>query len=470
MARAAARPHSLRRYLLAGIVIPITLFVIMDAIGAYRRALEAINTAYDRSLLASARYIGELLQTEGGTLKVDLPYAALEIFDASNSSRMYYRINGLDGKFLSGYPDLPDYTRQMPARSAYAALVDFYEADFRGERVRMAALYQPVAGQNVLGMALIQVAETRDVREQLARGLLIDTLLREALLIAIVIVVAWVVVRRALQPVYGLRREVLVRSEHDLSPVATKGLPMELQPVVGAINELMRRVQRMIGHQRQFVRDASHQLRTPLAVLKLQAQNGLSGDAEAIPTLAQMHATVDRAIRLANQMLALAKVEQVHEQDPPSTVDLSEVAREVALDLSPLMGDKDLAFELQADSPVRVVGHEWMLRELTRNLLHNAIRETRARAAVSLDVRRDGQHAVLCVRDEGPGLSATQRAHLFEPFRTGHPNEGSGLGLAICREVSQRMGGSIALDNRYRDGVLLGLDAVVRLPWASDST
>jgi len=279
-----------------------------------------------------------------------------------------------------------------------------------------------------------------------------------------------VVVRRALQPVYGLRREVIARSEHDLSPVATKGLPMELQPVVGAINELMRRVQRMIGHQRQFVRDASHQLRTPLAVLKLQAQNGLSGDAEAIPTLAQMHATVDRAIRLANQMLALAKVEQVHEQDPPSTVDLSEVAREVALDLSPLMGDKDLAFELQADSPVPVVGHEWMLRELTRNLLHNAIRETPARAAVSLDVRRDGQHAVLCVRDEGPGLSAAQRAHLFEPFRTGHPNEGSGLGLAICREVSQRMGGSIALDNRYRDGVLLGLDAVVRLPWAADST
>ena len=470
MARPAARPHALRRYLLAGIVIPITLFVIVDAIGAYRRALEAINTAYDRSLLASARYIGELLQTEGGTLKVDLPYAALEIFDASNSSRMYYRINGLDGKFLSGYPDLPDYTRQMPVRSAYAALVDFYEDDFRGEQVRMAALYQPVAGHEVLGMALIQVAETKDVRQQLARGLLIDTLLREALLIAIVAAVAWVVVTRGLQPVYGLRQEVLVRGEHDLSPVATKGLPLELEPVVGAINELMHRVQRMIGHQRQFVRDASHQLRTPLAVLKLQAQNGLSGDADPMATLGQMHTTVDRAIRLANQMLALAKVEQVHEQDPPVPVDLSELAREVALDLSPLIGEKDLAFELQAESPVRAVGHAWMLRELTRNLLHNAIRETPTGAGLSLSVDVDGPEAVLCVRDEGPGLSAAQRAHLFEPFRTGHPNEGSGLGLAICREVAQRMGGTIALDNRYRDGRLAGLDAVVRLPLVTSGT
>ena len=108
----ARPPRSLRRYLLAGIVFPITLFVIVDTVGAYQRALAAIHTAYDRSLLASARYIGELLQTDGDALKVDLPYAALEIFDAANEGRMYYRINGLQGEFLSGYSDLPEYTRK----------------------------------------------------------------------------------------------------------------------------------------------------------------------------------------------------------------------------------------------------------------------------------------------------------------------------------------------------------------------
>lgn len=459
-----ARPRSLRRYLLAGIVVPIALFVVVDTIGAYRRALAAIHTAYDRSLLASARYIGELLQADGATLQVDLPYAALEIFDAGNEGRMYYRINGLQGEFLSGYPDLPPYTRQLPQRSDYAALVDFYDADFRGERVRMAALYQPVSGEQLRGVALIQVAETQEVRERLARGLLIDTLLREAVLISVVAGVAWLVVARALRPVVDLRREVIARGERDLSPVTTPGLPTELQPVVAAINELMRRVQRMVGLQRQFVRDASHQLRTPLAVLKTQAQNGLSGHADPRATLQQMHATVDRAIRLANQMLALAKVEQVHRQDVPQAIDLAEVAREVALDLAPLIADKGLDFELHADAPVAVRGHAWMLRELTRNLLHNALRETPPGGTLAVVVEASDERARLVVRDSGPGLSESQREHLFEPFHTGHPTTGSGLGLAICREVCEHLGGTIELLNRV-DGA--GLDAVVRLPRAS---
>ena len=457
-------PHSLRRYLLAGIVIPITLFVIFDTVGSYRRSLAAIHTAYDRSLLASARSIGELLQPVGQELKVDVPYAALEIFDAGNEGRMYYRINGLRGEFLSGYSDLPDYTRTPPLHSTYAALVDFYDADFRGERVRMAALYQPVAGEKLRGMALIQVAETQEVREKLARGVLIDTLWREALLIAVVVAVAWVVVRRALRPVNDLREEVLARGERDLSPVTTPGLPAELQPVVGAINDLMQRVGRMVGLQRRFVRDASHQLRTPLAVLKTQAQNGLSGHADPRATLAQMHETVERAIRLANQMLAMAKVEQVHDQDEPTRVDLSEIAREVAIDLSPLIGDKGIDFELHADAPVGVLGHAWMLREMARNLLHNAIRETPAGAALTLSVESDAAEARLRVRDSGPGLSDAQREHLFEPFHTGHPTTGSGLGLAICREVCERVGGRIELVNRLEGARVVGLDALVRLP------
>jgi two-component system sensor histidine kinase TctE len=247
-------------------------------------------------------------------------------------------------------------------------------------------------------------------------------------------------------------------------------LPTELQPVVAAINDLMQRVARMVGSQRQFVRDASHQLRTPLAVLKTQAQNGLSGHVDPQATLVRMHGTVDRAIRVANQMLAMAKVEQVHGQDEPSTVDLSEVAREVALDLSPLIGEKAIDFELHADTPVPVRGHAWMLREMTRNLLHNALRETPAGGALSIVSERVREGVRLIVRDSGPGLSESMREHLFEPFHTGHPTTGSGLGLAICRDVCERHGGSIELVNRIEQGHgesrVAGLDAVVRLPAA----
>jgi two-component system sensor histidine kinase TctE len=460
------RPHSLRRYLLAGIVVPITVFVIVDSVGSYRRALEAIHTAYDRSLLASARSIGELVQPAGHALKVDVPYAALEIFDAGNEGRMYYRISGLKGEFLSGYEDLPAYTRTPPIQSSYAALVDFYDTEYRGDKVRMAALYQPVAGDELRGVALIQVAETQELRQRLARSVLLDTLGREALLIAVVVIVAWVVVTRALRPVNDLRRAVLARGERDLSPVTTAGLPTELQPVLGSINDLLQRIAKLIGLQRKFVRDASHQLRTPLAVLKTQAQNGLSGHADPKLTLAQMHLTVDRAIRLANQMLALAKVEQVHGQDAPAAVDLSEAAREVALDLAPLIADKGLDFELHADTPLRIVGHDWMLRELIRNLLGNAVRETPVGSPLSLRVDADAAHARLVVSDSGPGISDSIREHLFEPFHTGHPTTGSGLGLAICREVCERMGARIELVNRVEQGAIVGLDAVVTFPLA----
>jgi two-component system sensor histidine kinase TctE len=460
----APRAHSLRRYLLAGIILPITLFVSIDTIGGYRRSLDAINTAYDRSLLASARYIGELLQIRDGRLQIDLPYAAMEIFDADNEGGMYYRISGFEGEFLSGYPDLPRYVGPPPKRSAYAALVDFYETEYRGQKVRMAALYQPIAGADQRGVALIQVAETLSVRETLARGLLKDTLLREALLITVVMVAAWLVVGRALRPVNELRREVLARGERDLSPVRTAGLPLELQPVVTAANDLLQRVSRMIHLQQQFVRDASHQLRTPLAVLKTQAQNGISGHADAHETLLQMHATVDRATRLANQMLALAKVEQVHEQAAPEAVDLAETAREVAIDMSPLIADKHIEFELHADAPVWTRGHAWMLRELVRNLMHNAVRETPSKAVISLRVYATPGDARLVLSDSGPGIAATLREHLFEPFHTGHPSTGSGLGLSICREVCQRLGGSIELVDRIEAGRVVGLDAVVAFP------
>ena len=459
-----ARQHSLRRYLLAGIVLPITLFVSIDAVGSYQRALDAINTAYDRSLLASARYIGELLQLDERGLKVEIPFAAMDIFDASNEGGMYYRISGFSGEFLSGHSDLPAYTGPTPMRSTYAALVDFYETEYRGRRVRMAALYQPMSSSTQRGVALIQVAETLEVRERLARGLLTDTLLREALLIAVVVAVAWVVVGRALRPVNVLRREVLARGERDLSPVRTEGLPLELQPVVAATNELLQRITRMVGLQKQFVRDASHQLRTPLAVLKTQAQNGLSGHADPHVALEQIHGTIDRAIRLANQMLAMAKVEQVHEQDAPGPVDLSEVAREVALDMSPLIADKHLDFELHAEAPVWTHGHAWMLRELVRNLLHNAVRETPRGRPLSLTVNATPGSARLVLRDTGPGIAESMRDHLFEPFHTGHPTSGSGLGLAICREVCERMGGSIELLNRIEGGQTAGLDAIVVLP------
>ncbi|HWP17657.1 MAG TPA: sensor histidine kinase N-terminal domain-containing protein [Burkholderiaceae bacterium] len=456
-------PHSLRRYLLAWIVAPIALFVLVDTVSLYRSALRSINIAYDRSLLASARSIGELLQLRDGRLQADVPYAALEIFEASTASRMYYRIDGFDGEFLSGYADLPAYAGRIPQKTAYPALVDFYDAEFRGERVRMAALYQPVAAPGVRGVARVQVAETMEVRERLAREILSDTLMRQALLIAVVVLVTWLVVSRALRPVESLRRELLARTPGDLQPLAGHGLPRELQPMVLALNELMRRARRLVDHQRRFVRDASHQLRTPLAVLKTQVQNAARSPQQAPGSLRAMEQTVDRAISLANQMLALAKVEQVQGEGDLELLDLAQAVRDVALDLAPLIADKDLDFELDAQ-PACVRAHRWMLRELVRNLLHNAIRETPPRGALTVQVRAQSQSVRLVIRDSGPGIAPAVREHLFEPFHTTHPNTGSGLGLAICMEICRSLGAELHLLDRMEQGRVAGVEAQVVFP------
>jgi two-component system sensor histidine kinase TctE len=465
------RAISLRRYLLLGILLPIGLFVLVNAVSLYRQTLAAVNVAYDRTLLASAKSIGELLDVKGfdeaAELRVTVPYAALEAFEADNQSRMFYRVSTLKGEMVSGFAELPFWHGRLPDRSTYAALVDFYDDRFRDEPVRVAVLLQPVAAQDGRGMAVIQVAETLELRQTLTRKILIDTLWRQAVLVAVIALVAVIVIQRATRPVRRLSSELQARPEGDLTPIEAHDAPRELLPLVDATNQVMTRLQHLLDNQKRFVRDTSHQLRTPLAVLKTQVQSALRGDVDARQALLEIQDTVERATVLANQMLSLAKVEQLRQQTDTSVNDLAEVARNVALDLSPLIADKDLDFEIATmAAPVR--SHDWMLRELTRNLLHNAIRHSPAGGTLSVRVICDANSVALTIADDGPGIPAELRARLFQPFSPGNARSGSGLGLAICHEIVRALGGTITLENRETHGHIDGLDATVRLPLAQN--
>lgn len=470
----ASRRPSLRRRLLAGILAPVLLFVVADAASIYRQALAAADTAYDRTLLASAKSLGDLLEVTGEAdaprLVATLSYGALEAFEADNRSRLYYRVAGFKGEMVSGFADLPPPRRDDAEPNVYAALVHFYDDEFRGEPVRMAVLLQPVAGLVGQGMATIQVAETLELRRALARQLLLRTLGQQAVLVALIaLVVVWVV-QRATRPVRELSERIRTRPEADLSPLPADDAPRELQPLVDATNAVMARLAHLLEHQKRFVRDASHQLRTPLAVLKAQVQSARRGDVEPATALAEIDQTVARATELASQMLALAKVEQLRQQGgEPAVLDWGEVARGVALDLSALIAEAGLDFEIAvARAPVR--GHEWALRELTRNLLHNAIRHAPPGGRLAVRVASDGDWATLLVADSGPGIDADLRERLFMPFASGARQGGSGLGLAICQEIVRSLGGHIQLANRERAGRVEGLDAVVRLPAAAEAT
>jgi two-component system, OmpR family, sensor histidine kinase TctE len=454
---------SLRRRLLWGILLPVLLFVVIDSVILYRQSLQAANTAYDRTLLASAKTIAEQLDVQEARLVPRVPYAALEAFEADNRSRMFYRVTGFSGELVSGFESLKLWTGRISDQPPYAALVDFYDDAVDGASVRVAVLLQPVAGAGGSGMATIQVAETLELREALAREILLSTLWRQALLLSVIAAVVIWVVQSAVRPVKQISREISARSENDLSPVDGSQAPRELQPLLQANNQLMARLDHLLQHQKRFVRDAAHQLRTPLAVLKTQTQSALRGDAPPEQALKEIGQTVDRATELANQMLSLAKVEQLRQQAASEPIDWSTVLREVALDLAPLIADKDLEFELQTQ-PAPVLAHDWMLRELVRNLLHNAIKHSPEGGALSVSLLAKGNTTELLIADSGAGIDEKLKQRLFQPFSAGRMQPGSGLGLAICAEIARALQGEISLDNRIAQDHIMGLDVCVKLP------
>ena len=468
-ARRPQRRLSLRRYLLLGILLPVLGFVLLNTVSQYRQALAAADTAYDRTLLASAKAIGEQLEytpadaTAPARVRVSLPYSALEAFEADNRSRMYYRVAGFGGEWVSGFPDLPPARPAAQQTSVYAALVQFYDESYLGEPVRMAVLQQPVAGVGGQGMATIQVAETLELRHTLARTLLLQTLWQQLLLVLLIAAVVVFVVQRATAPVRQLSAQLRQRAEADLSPLPSADAPLELQPLLDATNGVMARLSHVLEHQKRFVRDASHQLRTPLAVLKAQVQSARRGDVEPAQALVEISVTVDRATELANQMLALAKVEQLRQQGHAPVLAWDAIVRAVALDVGPLVAAGCIDFEIETQAaPVRA--HAWALRELTRNLLHNAIKHTPPDRRLAVRLAVEDRRAVLTVSDDGPGIGAEQRERLFQPFAAAETIGGSGLGLAICLEIVQSLAGSIELLNREGREGIEGLDAIVTLP------
>jgi two-component system, OmpR family, sensor histidine kinase TctE len=317
----------------------------------------------------------------------------------------------------------------------------------------------------------VQVAETLELRHALARRLLLDTLWRQAaLLVLIAMLVVWVV-QRATRPLRALSATLRSRAHDDLSAVDERDASRELQPVINATNTLMARLATLLEHQKRFVRDASHQLRTPLAVLKAQVQSARRGDVTPEVAWPEIALTVERATALANQMLALAKVEQLRQQGDAPCIEGSEIVRAVALEVSPLIAQRQLDFDMHTDAAF-VCAHPWALRELTRNLLHNAIKFSPLGGRLRVAWQRDAATARLHIADDGPGIAGELRQRLFQPFAgtsasPGETSEGAGLGLAICHEIALTCHGSIDLHNRAASpGDAAGLDAVVSFPLA----
>ena len=450
---AGAPLGSLRNQLLRWLLIPLVILVAVNSVSVYNNALEAADLAYDRSLLASTRALAERVSIKNGKVVADVPYVALDSFETDTLGRIFYKVSGLKGETVSGFDDLPPVPANVPRSEAYPALVRFYHADYNGEPVRIAALLQPVYDDSMRGIALIQVGETLDARRGLSRKILFDTLLRQAVMLMAVATLVWFAVRLVLRPLMRLKMEVETRALADLSDVDPAMVHKEVRPLVAAMNGTMARMQNLIASQRRFIADASHQLRTPLTVLKTQAELALrENDAAAMRAIVQsIAATTDSTVHLANRLLTLARIEHGGESASLAPVSLPDIVRQVGLDLALPAVQKKIDLSLEAPPTAVIDGQAHMLHELVSNLVDNAIRYTPAGGQVVLRVLApEGGGALLEVEDSGAGIAAAEREKVFRPFYRStsslETNQGgTGLGLTIVRDIASLHHASITL-------------------------
>ncbi len=451
---------SLRRRLLVWLLVPLVLLSALMLVQAFYSARDAADKAYDRLLLASALAIADRVVVESGELDVDLPYVALEMLSTTAQDRVFYRVVGPGDAFITGYGDLPS----LPDGAAPAdGAPVFFDATYRGDRVRIAALAQPIATAEISGLYLVQVAQTRGERDRLTRELVLESASQLLLLLTVVGLVSWLAIRRGLAPLARLQGAIMARSPDDLRPLDQE-VPKEVRHLVGAINDLLGRLGVTLGGMQRFIADASHQLRTPLAALQTQTEVALrEQDASAVrDALARLQQSTRRTSRLANQLLSLARAtpQPSHGHGP---VDLARLAKTVATDAAATAIERDIDLGFEADEgPHRVAGDEVLLGELMRNLVDNALRYCPAGARITVRVRR-GDAICLEVEDDGPGISPVERERVFERFyrAPGSAADGCGLGLAIVREIAHSHGGTVTL-REGRDGV--GLLVQVALP------
>ncbi|QJE01179.1 sensor histidine kinase [Massilia forsythiae] len=470
------QPGSLRNQLLRWLIAPLVVLVALNTVSLYQDALEAADIAYDRSLLASTRALAERVSVQDGKVVADVPYLALDSFETDTLGRIYYRVGGLRGETVSGYDDLPPVPDRVPRSELYPALVRFYHADYNGEPVRIAALLQPVFDDSMRGIALIQVGETLDARRALSRRILLNTLVRQALMVLAVATLVWFAVRLVLRPLMRLKNEVETRALSDLSDVDPALVHKEVRPLVAAMNGAMTRMQDLIASQRRFIADASHQLRTPLAVLKTQAELALRehDPAAAQEIVRSIAATLDATVHLANRLLTLARIEHGGDGAHVEPVSLTAVARQVGLELALPAVQKgiDLALEAEDGPGTTVPGQALLLHELVTNLADNAIRYTPPGGSVLLRVRATPAGALLDVEDSGPGIPEAERDKVFTPFYRAqaalesNPG-GTGLGLAIVRDIAALHGAGVRLD-AAEDGRGLRVEVLFKLPAPPD--
>jgi two-component system sensor histidine kinase TctE len=404
---------------------------------------------FDRTLEYNANALAQLVTVEHQQVRFNLPLPARQLLRSDDTDTVYYQVLGARGEYLAGEREFPPPSEEEIVAPGVVRLRD---DKYQGMELRVAYMWVPLEPLGAR-LALVQVAETRDKRSILAAEIIKGVMLPQFVTLPLAVLLVWLALVQALKPLNRLEERIRARRPDDLSPLDTQTVPQEVAPLVASVNDLLLRLKDSISTQKRFLADAAHQLKTPLAGLRMQAdlaqREGTSTE-ELKQSLRQIGRSSIRATHTVNQLLALARAEAGTTAISRQPCDLARITMEVVQDSVPRALEKyiDLGYEgAQPGTPgVTIEGNPTLLKELVRNLLDNAINYTPSTldspGVITARVLADpfGKIIVLQVEDSGPGIPPAERELIFQPFyrALGNDVDGSGLGLPIAQEIAQQ--------------------------------
>ena len=435
---------------------------------------------FDRALEYNVGALAQLITIHNNHAQFTLPLPARELLRAADVDTVFYQVLGAQGEYLSGEKDLPQ-PPQETLREPGEVL--FRDVEFRGADLKVAYMWVQLDLPQSRP-ALVQVAETMDRRSVLATEIVKGVMLPQFVMLPLAVLLVWLALVQAIKPLNRLEERIRARRPDDLSPLDAEAVPLEVAPLVASVNDLLMRLKDSISTQKRFLADAAHQLKTPLAGLRMQADLAQREGANAEDlkqSLRQIGRASIRATHTVNQLLALARAESSGTVMVRQPCDLARLTMDVTRDCAPRAMDKhiDVGYEgAQPGAPgTSVPGNLTLLTEMVRNLVDNAINYTASSAAqpgvITTRVLVDtfGKVVALQVEDSGMGIPASERELVFQPFYRvlGTEADGSGLGLPIVQEIARQHGATVSIEDSKPGQVPPGTCFTVRFNGAADT-
>ncbi len=413
---------------------------------SYSRALHYATQAYDQALLRTVLALAdEVVIDAHNQVKIEIPEVASHLLSYNEGDRIYIRISAPDGRLVFGESQLP-----LPPRLPAGNQQVYYNSQFQQETIRAVTFGLPESSAPNARNIYISMAETTGKRDAMVAEMVEEMLLPQVLMMLLAAIVIELGIFFALKPMQDLREALHQRSHRDLSPVPTTTAPLELHPVLDAMNALLTRVKAGLQQQQQFIADASHQLRTPIAGLQTQAELALREHPPAAirEALHYMLSSTTRLSHLIQRLLSMARTDAAITELQLSPVSLTRLLSEVCARWVVPAADKQLELEVMIETTRdQILGDALMLEEMLSNLLDNAIQYTPEQGLLQIRLYAEGRHVCLEVADSGVGIPPEQVDQIFERFHRINPNQGNGcgLGLAIVAEIVQYHNGSISV-------------------------